>query len=47
MKADDERINILMVDDSATNLLALEAILQAPIEILSALLPVTMLSGIC
>jgi signal transduction histidine kinase/DNA-binding response OmpR family regulator len=26
----DERINILMVDDSATNLLALEAILQAP-----------------
>lgn len=30
MKADDERINILMVDDSATNLLALEAILQAP-----------------
>ena len=29
MKA-DERINILMVDDSATNLLALESILQAP-----------------
>jgi signal transduction histidine kinase/DNA-binding response OmpR family regulator len=26
----DEKINILMVDDSATNLLALEAILQAP-----------------
>ncbi len=26
----DERINILMVDDSATNLLALESILQAP-----------------
>ncbi|HET9788472.1 MAG TPA: response regulator, partial [Pyrinomonadaceae bacterium] len=30
MKADDERINILMVDDSTTNLLALESILQAP-----------------
>ncbi|MGH9968729.1 MAG: ATP-binding response regulator [Pyrinomonadaceae bacterium] len=29
MKA-DERINILIVDDSATNLLALESILQAP-----------------
>ncbi|MFN2510306.1 MAG: response regulator [Pyrinomonadaceae bacterium] len=29
MKA-DERINILMVDDSATNLLALDSILQAP-----------------
>lgn len=28
--AADEKINILMVDDSATNLLALEAILQAP-----------------
>ncbi len=26
----DEKINLLMVDDSATNLLALEAILQAP-----------------
>src|SRR5688572_4712591 len=26
----DEKINILMVDDSATNLLALESILQAP-----------------
>ena len=26
----EERINILMVDDSATNLLALESILQAP-----------------
>ena len=25
-----ERINILMVDDSSTNLLALEAILHAP-----------------
>jgi signal transduction histidine kinase/DNA-binding response OmpR family regulator len=28
--AGDDRINILMVDDSATNLLALEAILRAP-----------------
>lgn len=28
--ATDEKINILMVDDSATNLLALESILQAP-----------------
>ena len=29
-KAGDDRINILMVDDSATNLLALESILRAP-----------------